>query len=436
MNERVLTDKRLLEWDSLIVFLNLSASYSIIPYLIFFQDKRQICFLIIFILNFLYMIIRFPRIRLCHEPLFIIYILMHLVSLVSALQHGEPAYSIVAYLFLNSSFYIILYNLNSIYRKVYNSKERLWYLVRGYIWLVSICLFSCLSLLSLRLLGFSLRVNRISSSVDLFAANIENLYSTYYRPYFLGIVQGQSSEVVGFAYFKSAGTICGIYHEPHILAQMTFPALFLFLFLFPQKKELALFVFFLILLIASSVTNIITVLICCLIYLLWKYRTSFISGLLTSAVVLVVVFLSIRYSDYNIMQFVFDKVEDSGSMRYSSILLNFAVTPSTILGTSFYDTQMINTLEGFSADKDVGYLNFFFNIFYLGVCIYYLLKQFMGKGSMSIALLLFGSYFMLHSAKLAMVTYSLTMLIFVAFIVSHVFLKEDKLAISKKINHV
>lgn len=136
------------------------------------------------------------------------------------------------------------------------------------------------------------------------------------------------------------------------------------------------------------------------------------------------------------MQFVFDKVEDSGSMRYSSILLNFAVTPSTILGTSFYDTQMINTLEGFSADKDVGYLNFFFNIFYLGVCIYYLLKQFMGKGSMSIALLLFGSYFMLHSAKLAMVTYSLTMLIFVAFIVSHVFLKEDKLAISKKINHV
>lgn len=404
---------RQLKYDSLMVLLNLSMSCSILPYLLFFQSKRLVCVILITLLDILYMLHRFRLPTMKNEPMLLIFVLLHIVALISSLITGSSINITLGYLVLNSVFYYFLYCLFRDYSQHFDLKNTMWLMVRGYIWLVFICLFSCIILFALMKIGMNLQTNNVTMKYDLFYAGSED-GKVFFMPYYLGVLlTGTLERLAGF---QTAGIICGIYFEPHILAFMTFPALFLLLYYYSNLKIVWSGVFFFIVLLTVSTTNILSLLGCLVVYYLYTISEFNWKKFLTLVVFSAVLFLAAKNIDWDYFQYVENKLDDSGSLQYSQSTIEFAFTPKTLIGTNFYDISWVRTGATYA---DVGYINFVFNIMYLILCAYYLLKIFLVKKPLFMAFLLFGCYFMFHSAKLAMTTYSLTMLTYVMFCVSH-----------------
>lgn len=404
---------RQLKYDSLMVLLNLSMSCSILPYLLFFQSKRLVCVILITLLDILYMLHRFRLPTMKNEPMLLIFVLLHIVALISSLITGNPINITLGYLVLNSVFYYFLYCLFRDYSQHFDLKQTMWLMVRGYIWLEFICIVSCVILFALMKVGVYLHTNNVTMKYDLFYAGSED-GKVFFMPYYLGVLlTGTSERLAGF---QTAGTICGIYFEPHIVAFMTFPALFLLLYYYSNLKIVWASVYLLIVLLTVSTTNLISLLGCLVVYYFYMISSFSWKKFLSLVVFSIALFLAATNIDWDSFQFVANKLDDSGSMQYSQSTIEFAFTPKTLIGTNFYSTSWVRTGETYA---DVGYVNFVLNIVYLLLCAYYLLKIFFIKTPLFMAFLLFGCYFLFHSAKLAMSAYSLTMLTFVMFCVSH-----------------
>lgn len=406
--------------DSLIILLNLSASYSILPYLLFHQFHRFINALIIIVIDLIYLLCRvrhFPRLR--KERLFGVYLLISVVNLVSAILTRTGWQYCLAYLALNTAFYLLLCGIFREYRREYDLSRSLRILTRGYIWLVAVALFSCISLFLLIKMGVNPLRNEVNLEYDLFKSNYEELGANYFFPFHLAILN--NTTVLRIPFFQDYGIISGIYHEPHIVTFMTFPALFLLLYYARSMKQ-RLFVvccFLLIMLLAGSTTNIFATLGCLLIYMLYTSKASFSRTVVVfGAFALVVVFV-LKVVGLSAFQFIGEKI-GSSSMGYSQVTITYAFTPRTLLGTSFYNESEVTSM-GNSASMDVGYIKFFLNLIYLGTCYYYLFRLFRSKRRMDLAFLLFAAYFFLHSAKVSMVSYSLTMLTFITFIMTRLY---------------
>ncbi len=424
--------KSLLLIDSFVVLLNLSTSYSIIPYLLFGQFDRYINMLVIVGLNVVYSAIRFyktftfPR----KDVLFCIYLILSISNFFSAGLTNTGWKSALVYLFLNTTFYLILCNLYRDYKRRYSIGESLWFISRGYIWIVAYCVTCCVLMFILLKLGIDPYVNQVNYRYDLFYDNYYNLNANYYYPYYLSILN--ISTDIRIPFFQDKGFISGIYHEPHILTFMTFPALFLMLYYARNliSRVGLVVVYVLILLLAGSTTNIGVILFCLLLYLLNKMffidKKSFAWNL--GIIILILTSLGVVYSIINEddLNFIFNKLE-AGSKDYSMATLEFAFTPKTIMGSSFLNLSYLDrsTLT-VSEYRDVGYVNFFVNILFLFICGYYMVKLFFSRTQYKIAVFLFAAYFFVHSIKVAMVSYSLTMLMFVIFLMSNVSKLKDK----------
>lgn len=404
--------------DSLIIMLNLSASYSILPYIVFHQYHRFINSIIIVFIDVIYVYARFHRVYIIkREPLFYIFVVLNLVNLIAAYITDTGWYASLAYLVLNTVFYFVLYNIYINYSKRIGADDVFRLIFRGYLWLVFIALLSSLSLFTLASLGFNLHTNPVDTDYDLFKTNFEELGSSHFFPYYLGVLVDTFD--IRIPFFQEQGIITGLYHEAHIVTFMTFPCLPLILY-YIKNNWIRLFLsccFVLILLLAGSTTNIIAVFGCFLIYILYRFKTNFIKAVPFLLIIILAFFVIISSVDLSLFQFVFDKM-DSSSAGYTQTTLEFAVTPKDIIGTSIYDETEV-TSHGNMGNRDVGFLVFFLNIFFLIGCFIYLFKLFRAKSNMKLAYLLFASYFFIHSTKVAMVTYSLTMLTFVVFCISH-----------------
>lgn len=103
-------------------------------------------------------------------------------------------------------------------------------------------------------------------------------------------------------------------------------------------------------------------------------------------------------------------------MDYSLQMIKFAFTPHTIIGSNFMSTDYLQ--QSVMSRRDVGYISFglnllfllFFYIKNLRVILSDKLNRMIGLGVL---------YFMLHSLKVSMVAYTLSMLAFMMFIVSY-----------------
>lgn len=418
--------KSLLFIDSFMVLLNLSTSYSIIPYLLFGQYDRYVNMLLFLGFNILYVSVRFnkpftiPR----KDALFYIYLILNVCNFFSAILTDTGWKSALIYLTLNTIFYLILHNLFKDYRRYYTTAKSLWFISRGYLWLVSLCIFSCVFMYLLIKTGINPQINSVNTRYDLFSDNYNNLGADYYLPYYLSVFLVSSD--IRIPFFQDQGFVLGIYHEPHILTFMLFPALFLSLYYIKKNKYkiITLLVFLLILLLAGSTTNILAVLLCVIFYLVHNIffinKKTFLKNF--AIIILILTGSFFIYSLLNIddLFFIFAKL-GSGSMDYTQATLEFAVTPKTLIGSSFFNLSYLDrssfTVTG---NRDIGYINFVVNIVFLLVCGYYMLRLFLSKNPYKMAVFLFAVYFFIHSTKVAMVSYSLTMLMFVIFLMSRV----------------
>lgn len=407
--------KRIHFFDSLIILLNLSNSYSIVPYLLFHQHHRAVNTGLIFVINLVYLLYRFKFvIEVPKAPLFRIYVLICAVNVVSSALSATGFFLPWLYLLANSSFFVLLYNCYNEYQNDYDRKTSLWLTIRGYIWLVAICITGALLLFLLMKLGLNPYQNEISSSMDLFDANVEQFNTEHFFPYYLSILLKDVVEVGKMPFFNDMGIVCGIYHEPHIITFMVFPALFfLFAFVESNKTKVCLFLIWLfVMLMTTSTMNIIAFTVCICIFLAFNKWGKIMLIPLFGVFVMLVVYIGLENTE---LFFIIDKLE-GGSMDYSLQMIKFAFTPHTIIGSNFMSTDYLQ--QSVMSRRDVGYISFglnllfllFFYIKNLRVILSDKLNRMIGLGVL---------YFMLHSLKVSMVAYTLSMLAFMMFIVSY-----------------
>lgn len=400
--------------DSFIIFLNISNSYSAIPYLLFFQYSRVINTIIISLINVIYIIFRFKnKVVFPTHILFLIYIVINLTNILSGLLTNTFQLTWVTYLFANTLFYIILYNLFKRYLFIFTFSKTISLIFRGYFWLVAINIIGVLSLfLLIKIFGFYPLINNIGNKMDLFLDNIQRTYGQiqYYLPLNISIISTDS--IIKIPFFKDYGAITGFYHEPHIITFMLTPALFLLIAKYERffTKASIIVMFTLIILIAASTTNLLALLICIIVYLINKFRTSIVIPLL---IISLFVFI-FSLIDENTYAFLFAKLKSS-SKDYSIGTIMYAFSPKTLLGTNFYDLSYIkNNNNGY----DVGFINFALNLIFLTILSFKIVSLSMSKTVYYRAIGFFSLYFLIHSAKVAMVSYSLSFLTLVIFMVS------------------
>ena len=406
--------------DSFLVFLNLSTCYSIIPYLLFHLYNRYYILIILFILNILYIPFRFKNIFLPKgHLLFGLYIVIRISCIVSAFFTNTGWSSATVYMFSNVSFYFLLYQLYKEYSRYQDLEHCILSLLSGYVFLAGLSVINASLTFSLIKTGvISPTTNLVNSMADLFSDNVDRLGQMYYFPYCLSLIE-LSDTSIRIPFFQDNGVVLGYFHENNSMAFMTFPALFILLYKNKRvvNKLILLALYILVMLICSSVTNIAAIVSCLLLYLLYIIRNNKKSFVLVSILIFVFIVLIISFVDLDIFQFFTNRL-DSGSSGYSQSTILFAFTPRTLIGSSFYNLDYIDWVNPEIRSTDVGFINFALNLIFMGICAVKMFKLFWKKDSFSMALFFFAAYFFIHSTKVAMVSYSLSMLIFVCFILT------------------
>lgn len=421
--------------DSFLILLNLSTCYSIIPYLLFHLYNRYIILIVLFFLNLFYILFRFKGVFLPKgHTLFGLYIVISISCVISAFVTNTGWSSATVYMFFNASFYLLLYQLYKEYSKYQDLEHCILSLLFGYVFLAAMSVISASLVFTLIKTGtISPTTNLVNSMADLFDDNVDRLGQMYYFPYCLSLVE-KSSTGVRIPFFQEDGVALGFFHEPNSLAFMTFPALFILLYRSKRnaKKIIILVLYVLVMLICSSVTNIAAVACSLLLYLLYSIRQNIKSFVLVSVFMCLFFALIISFVDFETFLFITDRF-DSGSSGYSQSTMLFAFTPRTLMGSSFYNLDYIDWVNPEIRTTDVGFINFTLNLIFMGVCAVKMFKLFWKKDTFSMTLFFFAAYFFIHSTKVAMVSYSLSMLIFVCFILTLATKKSNNDSRRKKI---
>jgi hypothetical protein len=317
-------------------------------------------------------------------------------------------------LFANASFFVLLYNCYYEYQNDYDRKTSIWLILRGYIWLVAICITGALLLFFLMKLGLNPYQNEISSSMDLFDANVKQFNTEHYFPYHLSIILKDVTDVGKMPFFNENGIICGIYHEPHIITFMVFPALFfLYAFVESNKTKTILFLIWIfVMLMTTSTMNIIAFTVCCFVLLGYSKGGKIMLIPLSAILGILILYIGLENTE---LFFIIDKLE-GGSMDYSLQMIKFAFTPKTLIGSNFMATDYLQQAE--ISRRDVGYISFGFNILFL-LFLYFKNLRLLLSDKFNKMLGLGVLYFMLHSMKVSMVAYTLSMLAFMMFVISY-----------------
>lgn len=405
--------KTILLVDTFMIFLNLSASYSIVPYLIFQSANRYVNILCITLLNVIYIVARFRnglriKKRSWHGGIFIWYVLLQISGMIAAVLTDTGWRSICSHFLLNTTFYIILYALYQQYILRYSYIRTFWLLSRGYVFLIILSLVGAILLFLLVKMGLNPDRNDITIRYDLFYDNYERFGVSYYYPWGLSIISSISD--IRIPFFQEDGLITGLYHEPHCMTFMAFPVMFLLFYYCRRHRLLIMSLYLFLLLLEASTTNILAVAGCIMVYWLYVVKKNIGKAIVLGGLVAlgcVCLFMKMDMSNFD---FILNKIH-SGSATYSLSTLEFAISPKTLWGTSFLNLDYLKT-----GSVDVGYLPCLFNALFLLGCLYRTVKLFKSESEFKLYLLLFVVYFLLHSTKVAMVTYSLTLLMFVVFV--------------------
>lgn len=402
-------------FDTLLILLNCSACYSVIPYILFHQYNRGVFVIIIAAINILYLCYKYGfKTELPSAPLFILYFLINIWNSYASLYTDSGYLLCTAYLIANSTFFIILYNCYITYLNSYSTRRSLWLVIRGYVYLEIICILSALLTFIVLKMGYPLS-NNINDSFDLFTDNVVSLGHNYYAPLGVGIVL--DSLFSSLRLFSEDGIICGLYHEPHIITFMVFPSLF-FLWAYAKNnyQKLAIFLSGLfIAILASSTTNIIVTFIClCIALFFLKKGKIFLIPVILSTI-FIVIFIGLENTE---LFFVAEKLDNAGGSRdYSLRSLEFALYPKTWIGSNIINASYVKELG--NGQRDMGIIMTIINLCFLIIVLYQTVKLIVSHDRFYCLIGVGCLYFIMHSAKTASTSYSFSVLLLIIFIISY-----------------
>lgn len=396
--------------DAIVVFINLANYYTIINNLLF-TPKRSVNTVIITVLNCLFLFFR-KRSRFSifpHDRVFVIYLLVIFVNIVSSVISGTLIPGFLPFYAANISFYLILVNLYTEYRHRSDFQESMRQVFRGYVWFfvlnaASVCIMQVL----VNFTGMDPMINEITDRYDLFASNQEKFGSHYYFPHYLSVVLADSE--LRIPLFQDKGLLLGFFHEPHSFMFYITPVA-LFCIFTARNKTLSYSlsaILLLLILSCGSVTNILAILASLTVFFVIRNK----KRILLLVTVIVFAIIGIMALDPDIYAFILYRFT-SGSADYSKTTLDFAFMPRTIMGTNFLD---LSYWDHGMLNYDVGYIPFILNLLFLLFFIWGIIRLLLNKDQYLNVLGMISLYFLLHSAKQAMVTYTIPLLCFIMFL--------------------
>jgi hypothetical protein len=268
--------------------------------------------------------------------------------------------------------------------------------------------------------------NNIGAEMNLFESNLRDPNYRYFYPSFLSVLMVSSETRIPF--FQDYGILTGLYHEPHIITFLITPSFFLiYRYLKSIKSKIIVFLcYILTFLISTSATNLMSLTVTILIFIVVSNRSNLLYILSFS---LIALFGYLYFQDTALFSFIQDKLT-SGSSRYSQSTISFAFTPKTILGTSFYNLEYLDTYwNNANKSMDVGFINFILNIIFLSIFIFRIIIINLKRNyENSFYIGLVSIYFLLHSMKITMYSYSLSYTIFIIFLINVIYnMKSNKI---------
>ena len=396
--------------DILLVILNLSTTYSYLPYLLF-TPKMGINTLIISILTLFYMLFRFrhPFKLRGKNTIFLVYIAIMVTNAVFGLYTKTYSLGLSVLLFQNLLFYYLLLNIYFFNDMTPSFEQRISVANKGYYWYIFYSLFAIVTFFFfVAIFNISPFSNPVNDKAELFLSNIETGYgaSNYYFPLNLSVFYESSD--IRIPFFQKDGFITGFFHEPHVVGFLSTPAVLFFL---GEKKPLnskkiILCTLFLVCCISASTVNIMSILATIVVYLMIKYKKRILYSFL---LIVLVGFVLYKISSFAVFEFIFSKFA-SESFIDTVTRLTFAFTPRTLLGSNFITYDMFNSY----GNEDVGYVICLLNILFLFGCYYRIYFILFKSRYTAIGLGIF--YFFLHSVKIGMPTLSLSYLVFIIFV--------------------
>ncbi|WP_420187041.1 hypothetical protein M1B74_11550 [Bacteroides pyogenes] len=256
---------------------------------------------------------------------------------------------------------------------------------------------------------------------QLFEGNNSIEASNVYHPLYLVFIL---EKFRGVNFFGQFGTFCGLCHEPHLSTFLVTPSLFLIL-AGSRNKLMYIILFISSSLLASSVTNIIFIALCLIIYCLIKHKKMKRNSrtLIYVASIFVIIYVALNFQNLVEtigLEIVSSKMQ-SGNISYdtSTGIIEYMYSPQSFLGTGI----LIYAFNPHATD--IGLVSFILNCafqisFITGVVKLICCKN-MQVRIASIALI----YFLMHSFKIGQMMFQFPFLAMMLFIGHMLWLQKD-----------
>lgn len=392
-------------WDILIVLLNVAAGRG--NYLLFGLTgltKGTWIAGIVIILDFIYLIsrrVRFDR-KIKYSPFVIVFIMLAYNYLNVLARGGGDFVTVTENIALWILFFIILYSLyyKLQYKSSVDMRDGVLSLSKGYIWL------SLISIVGVFVTFIALRAGIVSGgkplNLDYMAANMEGGAIYEWTLLSINSVPLSLINVGRIPLFQDYGILTGLFHEPNIITHNITPCIILLMGLANKSiwRYASILAGILIMLFSASVTNILVVAVCLLVYVFIKFRSNVFVSILTAAIAVGAVLLFIRYSDDTFLNFFMGRMDsDNASNAYTSSVIEHTFVPHSLLGNNFLSTAYVSEEGVLDKSMDIGLIIWALNITFIVMYLRNVFKLITRNNSIAVAVGFASLYYLLHSAK-------------------------------------
>lgn len=403
--------------DSLVVLLNIATGGSLLLFILLPLKKATWVYALTIMIDIVYLCVRkrgpFFKEYMKIPGVLVINILLTYNFFNTTFQGDGDFVSILEYFLLSILFTLVLSTISSNIRTENSEvKEATLYIAKGYIWLSMLSIVGVLITFVLLNLGFDYQIP--------LEANLLNDNQSSGSIYQWSILSTRIYQIaVRVPFFQDYGMLTGLFHEPHILAYNIFPCLILLLGLVKKYTHTVLLLSTgtLFVLFCGSATNVVSLLVCLSVFLLFSFRNHFILVSIGVWIIITGILAYFRYDD-TFMIFLTGRMNTNNlSYEASQNLLTYAFTPETFWGTNIFSSSMMWEK---AKNEDVGYISFILNILFLFFYIKNVIVLLLSKDPLKKAIGYSSLYFLLHSFKMGMLMYKSSLpllLVFLQFII-------------------
>lgn len=261
---------------------------------------------------------------------------------------------------------------------------------------------------------------------DQFDANFDINREKIYNPMYLTFMIESNR---GIPFFGDFGVFTGLSHEPHTSMLFVIPGIFLFMRNKTKKIRILFWILSVVFaLIASSVTGLISLFICSLVFLIYsKNKIRLTLKLIMVLATIYIIYFQIEdilnYLGLDIINYKLNSESSTASKGISISLIEYIYSPITIFGSGV----LVNINSNYV--KDIGFVNSIIIIIMQLFYIIGLIKLFK-KSFIKVEYLyyfLFAFYFFIHSFKIGNMNFQYPFYVLIIYILSQTHVLKKKI---------